>query len=74
MKDSINRPTLDSLLVSIYVLAPGDWSNNAENAIGDWWAVATDDGIIAYFGSESDALWFRLAYINNILNIKNFGK
>lgn len=59
--------TLKELLESIDVLAPGEWQNEISNLL-EWWAVVTDDGIIAYFGSERDALRFRLDYINRILN------
>lgn len=33
-----------------------------------WYAVSNGDGIIAYFGSESDACRYRLAEINRRLN------
>lgn len=54
------------LLESISVMGPGDWEN--ESGPANWWAVVSDDGIIAYFGEETDALRFRLDYINRILN------
>ena len=33
-----------------------------------WYPVSNEDGIIAYFGREEDALRFRLDYINQLLN------
>lgn len=38
------------------------------NYLQDWYAVSNTHGIIAYFGSESDALRFRLGEINRELN------
>lgn len=61
-----NKPSLDDLLEEVGVLDPGLW----ENGLGpkDWFAVTSSDGIIAYFGKESDAYRFRLDYINRLLN------
>lgn len=59
---------LDSLLENIGVLEPGMWDNAAAGVIGDWYAVVNDEGIIAYFGKQSDAYRFRLAEINRVLN------
>lgn len=58
--------SLDDMLEKWSVLPPGEWQND----IGppDWFAVANDDGIVAYFGDESAALRFRLAEINRELN------
>ena len=33
-----------------------------------WFAVVNEEGICAYFGNETDALRFRLDYINRKLN------
>ena len=57
---------LDELFDTWTVFEPGTW----ENDIGpkDWWAVANDVGIIAYFGSEKDAFRFRFQEINRALN------
>lgn len=57
---------LDELLQEWSVLPPGQW----ENDIGprDWFAVANDAGIAAYFAEEKDAFAFRLHKINCILN------
>jgi hypothetical protein len=61
---------IEELLQSVSVMAPGQWENDLStiSLIKDWYAVCTDDGIIAYFGEESDAFRFRLDYINRILN------
>lgn len=57
---------IEDWLDSISVLAPGQWEN--DEGPKDWWAVCNDDGIFAYFGTEVDALRFRLDYINRKLN------
>ncbi len=57
---------LDDLLEEISVMPPGQWEN--ESGPKDWFAVCNDNGIIAYFGKESDAFRFRLDTINLILN------
>ena len=58
--------TLDEMLDDISVMAPGQWEN--DDGPDGWYAVVNDDGIIAYFGSETLALGFRLWYINSVLN------
>jgi hypothetical protein len=58
--------SLDVLLETWDVYGPGVWEN-CEGPEG-WWAVANEDGIVAYFGAESDAFRFRLAEINRALN------
>lgn len=61
--------SLDDFLAEIDVLDPGLWDNElSKSIIGDWWAVVGCDGIIAYFGNETDANRFRLDKINRILN------
>ena len=62
--------TLNELLDVWSVLEPGAWENDLSEGslVSTWYAVANDDGIVAYFGSESDALRFRLAEINRELN------
>lgn len=60
------KHTLEDLLESWTVLWPGMWEN--EDGPASWYAVANDDGIVAYFGNEADALRFRLAEINRALN------
>ena len=57
---------LDELLDEVSVAAPDMWENN-EGPKG-WYAVITDDGIVAYFATENDALRFRLDLINRHLN------
>lgn len=59
---------LDDLLEEISVLGPGQWVNENSPTLGEWWAVCNEDGIIAYFGKEVDAFFFRLALINARLN------
>lgn len=42
---------------------------NMPDCLVGWYYVGTDDrSVIAYFHSETDALRFRLDYINQILN------
>ncbi len=54
------------LLDEVSVAAPDMWEND-EGPKG-WYAVITDDGIVAYFATEKDALRFRLDLINRSLN------
>lgn len=61
------RPkSLDELLEAWQVLPPGMW----QNATGPqgWYAVANDEGIVAYFSVEAAAMRFRLAEVNRALN------
>lgn len=58
---------LDTLLQEISVHSPEEWRN--EDGPPGWWAVSDENGIIAYFGKEEVALWFRLTLINNRLNL-----
>ena len=58
----MNRDTLEEWLSHVVVIPPGCWEN--EDGPEDWFAVANDSGIIAYFGNEEHACFFRLAYIN----------
>ena len=60
------KKTLDDLLGEVSVLPPGQWDND-EGPKG-WFAVCDNTGIIAYFGKESNAFWFRLTVINALLN------
>lgn len=60
--------SLDDLLEQISVMAPGCWENEQSLTLGNWWAVCNEEGIVAYFGKETDALRFRLSYINGLLN------
>lgn len=62
---NLKDKSLDELLEEISVL--DEWENQTKGLEG-WFAVATDLGIIAYFGEPSEAYGFRLAYINRILN------
>jgi len=66
-QDNLKGLSIEELLQEISVMEPGLWENNISDEL-DWWAVSSDLGIIAYFGSEVDAFRFRLDYINRILN------
>ena len=57
---------LDEALEAWRVIAPGAWEN--DSGPPEWYAVEGRDGIVAYFGSESDACRFRLAEVNRELN------
>jgi hypothetical protein len=54
------------LLDTVSVAAPDMWEND-EGPKG-WYAVVTDDGIVAYFAKETDALRYRLDRINRRMN------
>ena len=58
--------TIDQLLEDIEVRPPGYWEN--DDGPDGWYAVATTDGIVAYFANEVDAFRFRLDMVNRILN------
>jgi hypothetical protein len=61
--------TLNDLLEDYSVMFPGQWENELSNTtLKDWYAVANDNGIIAYFAEEKDAFGYRLDRINTILN------
>ncbi len=60
------KRTLDDALETWSVHAPGMWEN--EEGPKGWYAVSGNNGIVAYFGSERDALRYRLAEINRWLN------
>jgi hypothetical protein len=57
---------LEEQLESVAVMAPGQWENDAGPK--GWFAVADESGIVAYFGTERAAFFFRLALINARLN------
>lgn len=63
-------PTLTELLDAWNVMQVDDidQGTRTKSSFDGWYAVTNDDGIIAYFASESDALRFRLAEINRALN------
>jgi hypothetical protein len=63
--------TLEDLLEEFSVLYPGAWKNEQSSLMKEWYAVANNSGIIAYFGREEDALSFRLHKINVELNHLN---
>jgi len=60
------KKSFDELLEEWSVLSPGLWEN--ETGPKDWFAVANDNGIVAYFGEEKDAFAYRLDRINTELN------
>ena len=64
-KENLKGKTLDELFEEISVL--DEWENQTTGLDG-WFAVATDLGIIAYFGNDTEAYKFRLDYINRIVN------
>ena len=64
-KENLKGKNLDELLEEISVL--DDWDNQTTGLDG-WFAVASDLGIIAYFGCEQEAYSFRLDYVNRIMN------
>jgi hypothetical protein len=66
----MEKKTLDELLEEWSVLWPGSWDNDQSPTLGNWYAVANNDGIVAYFRDEADALGYRLMKINFILNGK----
>ena len=66
MQQPQHKRSLDELLDAVSVMAPGLWENDA--GPNDWYAVCSDDGIIAYFQHQSAAYRFRLDYINGLLN------
>jgi len=59
---------LEELLETISVLPPGMWENEQTATLGSWFAVCTENGIVAYFMDEADAYRFRLDQINLRLN------
>lgn len=65
--NSIKPLTIEDALEEIDVLPPGTWENDLQNVF-EWYAVANNKGIIAYFGNEDDANRFRMAEANRILN------
>ncbi len=60
--------SLEDLLALITVYGPGEWENDLGEQLEDWYAVADEAGIIAYFINEKDAFRFRLDLINIRLN------
>lgn len=66
IEENKNTKDLEALLEEWSVMDPGAWEN--EDGPKDWWAVANDEGIKAYFGEESDAFKYRLSKINDALN------
>ncbi len=72
-----NLFTLDDLLQEITVLPvedmiddfiEGDEMYTLNTLLKGWFAVANEEGIIAYFGTQDEAFSYRLNYINRVLN------
>lgn len=67
-------PRLDDLLERYSVceaeevIAEDQHSTPAVEYLGGWYALMDDDGVIAYFAHEADALRFRLVELNRKLN------
>lgn len=72
---------IDDLLQEISVLPVDDmvddFKGGTENdqkmyqlntLLSGWFAVANEEGIIAYFGTQDEAFSYRLNYINRVLN------
>lgn len=71
--ETVYKPTpfataLDAALESFQVFDPSELDEGFNVGPKGWWAVANDDGIIAYFADESSACRFRLAEVNRVLN------
>ena len=49
--------SFNEILDTWQVHEPGDWQN--DTGPEGWYAVSNDNGIVAYFGRESDAYRFR---------------
>lgn len=62
------KKDLDELLEEWTVYGPGLRENDATPSLPLWYAVANDDGIVAYFRNETSAFRWRLAMINRKLN------
>ena len=56
--------TIAEVIGSVDVLE--EW-NNQTTGLDDWFAVASELGIIAYFGEREEAEEFRINYINRLL-------
>jgi hypothetical protein len=66
----IERKTFEQLVEEYHVEFSGMWENElsqVNSPISEWHGVSNDDGIIAYFGESDDAILFREAKINRIL-------
>jgi len=58
--------SLDEALEKWSVFDPGMFDD--PDSVCNWYAVANDDGIIAYSATETDAYRWRLTMINRDLN------
>lgn len=59
---------IDDLLELIQI----EWdiynTDKSQHNVNGWYGVSNHEGIIAYFGTEEEALFYRLSFINRILN------
>lgn len=60
------KKNLETLLEEWVVMDPAQWEN--DHGPKGWYAVANEDGIVAYFAQEIDALRYRMFEIGRILN------
>lgn len=69
MAHTEKKGALDEALAKIHVGEVSDLDDAGRDPdLGGWFYVCDDDGIIAYFAHEVDALRFRLAEVNRYLN------
>lgn len=66
VEDCRNPRLLEAMLERWQVHEPGMWEN--DTGPEGWHAVSNDDGIVAYFGDQTDAYRHRLAMVNRDLN------
>ncbi len=65
---SMARMTIDEALDRVSVDDPDLIGPETWQGPKDWFGVSTDDGIVAYFGTEAEAYRYRLNLINRMLN------
>ncbi len=64
----LNEITISSYGEMIDDFNIGSKMYKLNSILEDWYALVTEEGIIAYFNTEKDALRARLDYINKKLN------
>lgn len=62
-----NKLTLDDLLSEIVVSEASEIPSTPKE-LKDWWVVICTQGVNSYFGTETEALAYRLFLINRTLN------
>lgn len=62
--------TLEELLDEICVqeIDGSEVEDPIHKALDGWFGVSNQEGLIAFFGTESEAFGYRLDFINRILN------